>query len=76
MKTTWGALTTRHPVYVPMGRLGDLVKAIGPDAAARCTVTYGQAIGQDCKVALFASEGAQRTAVNMGARPLVRNATT
>jgi hypothetical protein len=72
VNTTWGTLTTRHPVYVPFGRLGDFIQKIGPDAASRCTLTHGRALGEDCRVNLFGSVAAASVAISMGARPLVR----
>lgn len=64
MKTIWGTLTTRRPIYVPEGRLGDLAAELG-DVSARVTVQYGRALFDDPTVRLWGSEGAAREAVRM-----------
>jgi len=74
VKTMWGTLTARRPIYVPSGRLTDLATVLG-DAAKLAVTSPGRSWDSDYKVALFTSVGAAETALNMGrSAPLDRSA--
>ncbi len=72
MRTLWGNLTPRHSIYVPMGRIADLIEAIGAETALLCIRKPGRNLGDDDRITVFASEGAFQQAVKMGSRPLIR----